>query len=74
MNKLVLQGTPLRDAYKKIGEEVENNTFKTDMKLKHTHEGSIGNLQTEQIKIMMNKVINRFGFQKVNEALQELLQ
>ncbi|MDP4283634.1 MAG: argininosuccinate lyase [Bacteroidota bacterium] len=74
MNKLVLQGVPLRDAYKKIGAQVENNTFKTDMKLDHSHEGSIGNLQNEQIKIMMNKVIARFGFNKVNDALQKLLQ
>ena len=74
MNKLVLQGIPLRDAYKKIGADVENGTFKTDMKMHHTHEGSIGNLQNEQIKIMMNKVIERFDFKKVNEALQRLLQ
>lgn len=74
MNKLVLQGMPLRDAYKKIGADVENNTFMSDMKLAHSHEGSIGNLQNEQIKIMMNKVIARFGFKKVNDALQKLLQ
>jgi argininosuccinate lyase len=74
MNKLVLQGMPLRDAYKKIGAEIENNTFISDMKLAHSHEGSIGNLQNEQIKIMMNKVIARFDFKKVNDALQKLLQ
>ncbi len=74
MNKLVLQGIPLRDAYKKIGADVENDTFKTDMKMSHTHEGSIGNLQNDQIKIMMAKVIERFDFKKVNEALQRLLQ
>lgn len=74
MNKLVLQGMPLRDAYKKIGADVENGTFETDMKMHHTHEGSIGNLQNEQIKIMMDKVIERFDFKKVNEALQRLLQ
>ncbi|HEY5464801.1 MAG TPA: argininosuccinate lyase [Hanamia sp.] len=74
MNKLVLQGMPLRDAYKKIGADVENKTFKTDMELKHTHEGSIGNLQNEQIKIMMEKILNRFNFKSVNDALQKLLQ
>ena len=74
MNKLVLQGMPLRDAYKKIGAEVENNIFTSDMKMNHTHEGSIGNLQNEQIKIMMNEVIDRFDFKKVNNALQKLLQ
>ena len=55
VNKLVLQGMPLRDAYKKIGAQVESHTFETDMKMNHTHEGSIGNLQNEQIKIVMEK-------------------
>ncbi|HEY9340969.1 MAG TPA: argininosuccinate lyase [Hanamia sp.] len=74
MNKLVLQGMPLRDAYKKIGAEVENNSFTTEMKLTHTHEGSIGNLQNESIKLVMNEILMRFGFKKVNEALQKLLE
>ncbi len=74
MNKLVLQGMPLRDAYKKIGVDVENNTFKTNMEMNHTHEGSAGNLQNEQIKTMMENVISRFNFTKVNDVLQKLLQ
>jgi len=74
MNKLVLHGIPLRDAYKKIGADVENKSFKTDMKVKHTHEGSIGNLQNDAINKMMENVINRFNFTKVNDALQQLLQ
>lgn len=74
MNKLVLQGMPLRDAYKKIGADVENNSFKTNMEMKHTHEGSIGNLQNDAIKKMMENIINRFNFAKVNDALQQLLQ
>ncbi|HEY5367666.1 MAG TPA: argininosuccinate lyase [Hanamia sp.] len=74
MNKLVLQGTPLRDAYKKIGADVENKSFKTDMEMKHTHEGSIGNLQNDTIKRSMENVIQRFNFTKVNDALQQLLQ
>jgi argininosuccinate lyase len=74
MNKLVLQGMPLRDAYKKIGVDVENNEFTTDMKVNHSHEGSIGNLQNEAIKIMMENIVSRFNFKSVNDALQELLQ
>lgn len=74
MNKLVLQGMPLRDAYKKIGAEVENHSFTTEMKLVHTHEGSIGNLQNESIKLMMNEIVMRFDFKKVNAALQKLLK
>jgi argininosuccinate lyase len=74
MNKLVLQGMPLRDAYKKIGADVENKTFEADKKLNHTHEGSIGNLQNKEIKEMMDNIISRFNFKKVNDALQKLLQ
>jgi argininosuccinate lyase len=74
MNKLVLEGMPLRDAYKKIGADVEAGTFKTDRKINHTHEGSIGNLQNEEIRRMMQNVINRFNFTAVNDALQKLIQ
>ena len=74
MNKLVLEGTPLRDAYKKIGMDIENNNFQYNLQINHTHEGSIGNLQNNAINEMMNKVISRFNFNKVNQALQKLLE
>lgn len=74
MNKLVQQGIPLRDAYKKIGMDIENNKFTYDININHTHEGSIGNLQNASIKKMMNKIISRFSFNKVNDALQKLLK
>jgi argininosuccinate lyase len=74
MNKLVLEGIPLRDAYKKIGMDIENNNFQYDVQVNHTHEGSVGNLQNNAINEMMNKVISRFNFNKVNQALQKLLE
>jgi argininosuccinate lyase len=74
MNKLVLQGTPLRDAYKKIGTDIENNSFAYNAQVNHTHEGSIGNLQNTAIQKMMDEIIERFNFNKVNSALQKLLE
>ena len=74
MNKLVLEGVPLRDAYKQIGAQVADQTFKSDMSLHHVHEGSIGNLQNESIKKQMEDVLKRFEFNKVNTALQNLLK
>ncbi|HSQ44802.1 MAG TPA: argininosuccinate lyase [Ginsengibacter sp.] len=74
MNKLVLQGIPLRDAYKKIGMDIENNSFQYNLQLSHSHEGSIGNLQNDAIEKLMNEVVSRFNFNKVNEALQKLLE
>src|SRR5665213_875783 len=66
MNKLVLKGIPLRDAYKKIAAEIENNKFSYDAQIHHTHIGSIGNLQNKAIKQIMDNIIGRFNFIKVN--------
>ena len=53
VNRLVLDGVPFRDAYKTIGLQVQNGTYKPTRSVHHTHEGSIGNLCTEQIRQKM---------------------
>ena len=73
VNKLVLQGVPFRDAYKQIGKDIEKGEFSYTASLSHTHEGSIGNLQHEQVIHMMDKVMSKFNFDKVKGALQQLL-
>lgn len=50
VNDLVLKGIPFRDAYLQVAEQIENNSFNANTNIKHTHEGSIGNLCNEQIK------------------------
>jgi argininosuccinate lyase len=74
LNKLVLKGIPFRDAYKRIGADIESNKFRHDTHLNHTHIGSIGNLQNAAIQQMMNNILSRFNFNKVNMALQKLLE
>ena len=74
VNKLVLQGVPFRDAYKKVGMAIENGNFTYTTDINHTHEGSIGNLCNDKIAAMMERIIKRFDFDKVNAALQKLLQ
>lgn len=74
VNKLVLQGIPFRDAYKKIGLGIENGDFTYSAKLSHTHEGSINNLQNESVKKLMQKTLNQFNFSAVETALQKLIQ
>jgi argininosuccinate lyase len=74
MNKLVLQGIPLRDAYKQIAENIEKDSFSYDTSVRHSHEGSIGNLQNHEIQQMMKNILARFNFNKVNNALQKLLE
>jgi argininosuccinate lyase len=63
-----------RDAYKKIGLEIEAGKFSYDTNIKHTHEGSIGNLCNEEIKKQMKKVIDSFPFDKVNKAIMGLIR
>lgn len=74
VNKLVLQGVPFRDAYKQIGNDIEKGNFTYSPAPTHTHEGSIGNLQTASVTAMMEKVLARFNFDKVNSALEQLLR
>ena len=73
VNELVLRGVPFREAYKRIGAAIEDNSFKAPASIQHTHEGSIGNLQTEAVQQMMQEVLQRFDFNKVNNALNALL-
>ena len=73
VNKLVLQGLPFRDAYKKVGLAIEENDFHYNTAVHHTHEGSIGNLCTKEIQGMMQKAVEGFNFGKVARALEQLL-
>jgi argininosuccinate lyase len=73
VNKEVLQGLPFRDAYKKVGEAIEKGIYQPEKEVHHTHEGSIGNLCTEQIRDKMEKIVNTFDFQKVDKAINQLL-
>jgi argininosuccinate lyase len=74
VNKLVNAGMPFRDAYKKVGLDIEAGNFKHDTSVKHTHEGSIGNLCTAEIKKQMQKVVDSFPFASVNVAFKNILK
>lgn len=74
VNKLVLSGMPFRDAYKKIGMDIEQGNYNPAKAVNHTHEGSIGNLNNEQLERMMNDAIHKFDFGKVDAAIQGLLK
>jgi len=73
VNNMVLEGTSFRDAYKQVGLDIEAGTFEPIMDLKHTHEGSMGNLCNDKIKGMMDKVYGEFSFGKIDAALEQLL-
>lgn len=74
VNKLVNAGTPFRDAYKKVGLDIESGNFKYNTSVHHTHEGSIGNLGTAEIKKQMQNVIESFPFISVTTSIKNLLQ
>ena len=73
VNRLATNGMPFRDAYKKVGLDIEAGRFSPDKHIAHTHEGSIGNLCTEQIAALMERTCQRFGFDRVEQAERELL-
>jgi len=74
VNRMVVEGTPFRDAYKQVGLDIEQGRFNPDKTVNHTHEGSIGNLMNAQITEAMNKVIGQFRFDTVEKAVSELVK
>jgi len=73
VNKLVLQGIPFRDAYKKVAADIEQGKFSPTQTLQQTHAGSAGNLCNDAIRQMMDDIIQKLNFNKVKIALQQLL-
>ncbi len=74
VNKLASDGMPFRDAYKKVGLEIEAGTFKADRNIHHTHEGSIGNLCNDKIQSLMEDTLKGFNFERMTDAEKELLK
>ena len=73
MNRLATGGMPFRDAYKKVGLDIEAGNFTPDKHVHHTHEGSIGNLCNDKIHGLMEQVWNGFNFARTREAENRLL-
>jgi len=73
VNRLAASGMPFRDAYRKVGLDIEAGTFKANRQIHHTHEGSIGNLCNEQITKLMEQTFNEFHFERMEQAEQKLL-
>lgn len=74
VNRRALAGTPFRDAYRQVGIEIEQGHFDFNGQIHHTHEGSIGNLCNPQIRQKMDRIVSRFSFQQVNDAISALLK
>lgn len=73
VNRRTLQGVPFRDAYKEVGLAIEAGNFEVQKTVKHTHEGSIGNLCNDRIELLKQDIISSFNFVKAEQALSDLL-
>ncbi|MDQ6477663.1 argininosuccinate lyase [Dyadobacter sp. LHD-138] len=73
VNELVINGVPFRDAYRQVGAEIGDGSYVAPRELKHSHEGSIGNLQNDLIKTRMDQELARFALEKVEKALNDLI-
>jgi argininosuccinate lyase len=74
VNALAANGMPFRDAYKKVGLDIEAGNFTPNKDIHHTHEGSIGNLCNAEIAALMEQTYARFGFERVEAAERKLLE
>lgn len=73
VNRLAAEGMPFRDAYKKVGLDIEAGRFRPDKQVHHTHAGSIGNLCHAEVEQLMRDVTDRFHFERVDQAITALL-
>jgi argininosuccinate lyase len=73
VNRLAREGMPFRDAYKKVGLDIEAGNFTPDKNIRHTHEGSIGNLCNDRIETLMQEVVSSFNFERMEKAVDKLV-
>jgi argininosuccinate lyase len=73
VNREVLNGKPFRDAYKYVGEKIQSGNFVPHTDIKHTHQGSIGNLCNQEIANKFEKILGYFNIERIQEAERELL-
>lgn len=74
VNRLAAEGMPFRDAYKKVGLDIEAGNFKPCKYIRHTHEGSIGNLCNDRIRELMHETFCSMDFEKARNAERALLK
>ncbi|MFI3278946.1 MAG: argininosuccinate lyase [Rikenellaceae bacterium] len=73
VNALVLEGVPFREAYKKVGLDIEAGNYTPNRTVGHSHEGSVGNLCTEQIQAMFSSLVEEFNFEQQEAAEENLI-
>ena len=74
VNKQVMAGVPFRQAYKDVGAAINSGTYRPDLEVQHTHEGSIGNLRLDLIRRKFDQQKQQFSFEKWEKAFEDLLE
>ena len=74
VNRLVAAGMPFRDAYRKVGLDIEAGRFKPCKEVHHTHAGSMGNLCNDRIKAFMQGIVSRIDFGRALAAEKALVE
>ena len=74
VNRLTREGMPFRDAYKKVGLDIEAGKFEPVREVHHTHAGSIGNLCNDKITELFNKTLADFRFEDYHTAIDALIE
>jgi argininosuccinate lyase len=70
----VSAGLSFREAYKRVGQIIEKGEYVPDKTIRHTHEGSIGNLCNEKIREKMENSLTQFNFAQYEKALEDLIK
>lgn len=73
VNRLASEGMPFRDAYKKVGIDIEQGKFTPVKEVHHTHEGSIGNLCNDRVEALYKSTLEQFDFDTYHHAFDKLL-
>ena len=74
VNQLVIEkGYSFREAYQKVGSDIQNKCFNPLTKVVYSHEGSIGNLCNTKIRDLMQKIIKEFDFDTINKVIKRLI-
>lgn len=74
VNRLAREGMPFRDAYRKVGLDIESGRFVPNKEIHHTHVGSISNLCNDCVCRLMQDTYERIGFDKAAAAVEKLLE
>ncbi len=74
VNRLAAAGMPFRDAYRKVGLDIEAGRFKPCKEVHHTHAGSMGNLCNDRIKTFMQGIVSRIDFGRALAAEKALVE